>query len=244
MTTARVVVARRAGVNVVVELDSRAPVGLRPLQSRDDRAPARVAIVQIAGGLAGGDDVRLDVQVGAGATLELVELSATLAHPVAAPRPAIHQAVRIHVGAGGRLQWLAEPLILSAGTRLARHVGLDLEDGGRALLGETVVLGRDGEAPGQARCRTRIIRDGRPIFDDTVVTGDDTVSQSAAVIGAARVCAALTLVGVAPPLPLPAGAMSLTGRDTTLRVLAGETVDSSARLAVVADAWGGTLHGG
>lgn len=160
MTPARIVVAQRAGVSAVVELDSRAPVGLRPLAVEGDRTVARVAIVQTSGSLVVGDDVALDVHVGPAAALELVELSATLAHPVQAEQPGIHQSVRARVGDGGWLVWLGEPLILAAGTRLARDVGIDLAGGARVLLGETIVFGRDGEDAGTAHCRTRIVRDG------------------------------------------------------------------------------------
>lgn len=242
MTAARIVVTRRAGASVVVELESRTPVGLRPLNRGG--AVARVAVLQTSGGLAAGDDVALDVCVGPGAALVLVELSATLAHPVRAAQPGIRQLVRARVGDGGRLVWLGEPLILAAGTHLARRVGIDLAGSARVLLGETVVFGRDREDAGTAHCRTRIVRDSRPLLDETLVTGDESILRSAAVAGAARVGAALTLAGVAPPLPLPAAAMALGERDTTLRVLATDAVDAAARLAAVADAWGGALADG
>lgn len=232
---ARIVVERRAGASVVTVLDSRAPVGLRPLGQYG--ASARVAVVQTSACLVGGDNVALEVRVGTGASLELVELSATLAHPVAVDRPGIRQATRVEVGAGGRLLWLAEPLVIAAGTRLHRRLDVVTAPGARVLLGETVVLGRDGERPGAATSRVRITREGRAVLDDELATGDSGVLRSPVVAGEARVCAALTLAGVAAPEPLPAGALRLGAQDTTLRCLGSGAADVHVRVAAVATAW-------
>ncbi len=217
------------------ELDSRAPVGLRVLRAAG--TVARVALVQTSACLVAGDDVALEVRVGAGASLELVELSATVAHPVPASRPEIRQATGVEVDAGGRLLWLAEPLVLAAATRLHRRLDVATAPGARVLLGETVVLGREGERPGAATTRVRITREGRAVLDDELATGDLGVLRSPVVAGEARVCAALTLVGVEAPEPLAAGALRLGRLDTTLRCLGARAVDVQARLAPVARAW-------
>lgn len=235
MTPARIVVERRDGASVVTVLDSRAPVGLRPLGPPG--ATARVALVQTSACLVAGDDVALDVRVGPGASLELVELSATVSHPVPAGRPAITQATRAGVDAGGRLLWLAEPLVIAAGTRLRRRLDVAAAPGARVLLGDTVVLGRDGERPGAATSRVRITRDGRAVLDDELATADPGVLRSPVVAGDARVCAALTLAGVAAPQPLPPGALRLGAQDTTLRCLGAGAADVHARVATVVTAW-------
>lgn len=234
-------VARRGAASVITELASRAPVGLRPLAPAGTRA--RVAVVQTSACLVAGDDVVLEVRVGPGASLEIVELSATLAHPVTAKLPAIRQTIRVEVGADGRLLWLAEPLILAAATRMHRRLDVTTATGSRALLGESVVLGRDGEHPGAATTRLRITRDGRAVLDDSLRTDDAAVLRCDAVVGTARVCASLTLVGVDAPDPLPAGALRLEAQGTTLRCLGAGAVEVRARLAPVASAWGRVLGG-
>lgn len=236
------VVAPRGETSVICELASCAPVGLRPLAPVG--ALARVALVQTSACLVAGDDVAIEVEVGPGASLEIVELSATLAHPVPAARPGITQAARIEVGAGGRLLWLARPLILAAGTRLQRRADVAMAHGARALLGDTVIFGREGEGPGVATLRVRITRDGRAVLADAVATGDPAVLRSAAVAGRAHVLAALTLAGLAAPEPAPAGALRLGERDTTLRDLGDSVVDMHARLAPVVRAWRAALLAG
>ncbi|MGI8624065.1 MAG: urease accessory protein UreD [Solirubrobacteraceae bacterium] len=140
---ARIAVERRGEDTLIAELASRAPVGLRPLPPLG--ALARVALVQTSACLVSGDDVAMDVRVGRGASLEVIELSATLAHPVPADRPPIRQVVRVDVSAGGQLLWLAQPLVLASRTRMDRRLDVATAAGSRALLGETVVFGRDGE---------------------------------------------------------------------------------------------------
>lgn len=74
-------------------------------------------------------------------------------------------------------------------------------------------------------------------MDDALATEDRAVLRSPVVAGAARVVAALTLVGVAAPEPLAAGALRLGAQDTTLRCLGAVAVDVRARLAPVERAW-------
>jgi len=232
---ARIAVERRGETSVIAELSSSAPVGLRPLSPVGPLA--RVALVQTSACLAAGDDVAMQVRVGPGASLEIVEISATLAHPVPATRTPIAQMVQVDLSTGARLLWLAEPLVLAAGTRMRRRLNVATATSSRALLGETVVFGRDGEEAGDARTRVRITRDARAVLDEGLATGDPAVLHSAAVAGAARVCAALTLVGVDPPQPLAAGALRLGPQDTTFRCLGSEAADTHARCATVASSW-------
>ncbi len=238
---ARIAVERRGGASIIAELAGCDPVGLRPLAPIG--ALARVAVVQTSACLVAGDDVATEVRVGPGASLEIVELSATLAHPVPAARPSIRQVMRVDVGAGGRLLWLAQPLVLAAHTRLQRRLDVATATGARVLLRDTVVFGRHDEGPGAATTRVRITRDGGAVLDDAVATADQAVLRSPAVAGAARVLASLTLVGVGAPEPLPTGALRLGAQDTTLRCLGPEAVAVAARLATVETEWHRALLG-
>jgi len=174
-----------------------------------------VALVQSRASLLAGDDVELSVAVGPGASLEVVELAATVAHDV---RGGCGAAVRVglEVEAGGCLLWLGEPLIVAAGARLERTTILELAPAARALLGERVVLGRTRERPGALVTRTRIACDGAPLLDETLDTGDAETLTSAVVAGAARMVAGLTLAGIRDGDP-PAGAMQAHGPATLWR---------------------------
>jgi urease accessory protein len=211
LTSTELAVERRAGRTAITTLRSAAPLGLVPLGG------ARVAIVQTAACLVGDDDVRLHVRVGAGAALELVEISATVAHPGADARQSVH----VEVAAGGRLVFAERPLIVAAGARVRRSVEIELAHGARALHREALVLGRHGEEPGSVRARVRIAREGVPVLDETIDTGDLAVLRSPAVLGEARAVAGLGLYGAEPPAPEP-GAFALGPADTLVRRIGGE----------------------
>jgi len=232
--TLRLVVVRRGASSVVQVLRSHPPLALRPLPPSG--ATARLAIVQSAACLVEGDDVRLSVTVGPGAALEVVELSATLAHPVA--ERAVCLRTDIEVGAGGRLVWCEQPLILATGTDLVREVRLTLVGDARALHGEALVLGRDGEEPGRANSRLRVTRDGTAVLDETLSLGAGTAAASPAVLGSARAVTGMTLLGVpAGSVTLPSDALVLAGGDVALRQLSPGRRLRVSELARVQAAW-------
>ncbi|MDQ3632626.1 MAG: urease accessory protein UreD [Actinomycetota bacterium] len=232
--TLRLEVVRRGAKSVVRVLRSHPPLAFRPLPAWG--ATARVALVQSAACLVEGDDVRLSVAVGPGAALEVVELSATLAHPVGEGAVRMHTDVR--VAAGGRLVWCEQPLIVAAGTDVVREVRLALAGDARALHGDALVLGREDEQPGRARCRLRITRDGTAVLDETLSLGPGTAWASPAVLGSARSVTGLTLLGVPPgSVALPPDALTLAGGDAALRRVADERRLGSGDLAQVRARW-------
>jgi urease accessory protein len=178
---------------------------------------ARVALVQSRASLLCGDDVRVRIELGRGASLELVELGATLANDVRGGLPA-RLDVGVSLAAGGRLVWLAEPLIASAGCALERRLRVELGPGARALLGESLVLGRHGEEPGRVGSRTRITLEGRPLVDETLDTEPAWLFRSSVVAGAAGMTRGLTLAGVRDA-GAPAGAFQAHGPATLWREL-------------------------
>jgi urease accessory protein len=219
------------GRSVVRRLRGGPPLGLRELRGRGAPGePARVAILQRAAHLAGGDDVRLEVDIEPGAALELIEISATLVHAGATAR----QSIALRVGEAARLSFAEQPLIVAAGAQLDRMLMVALDDGARAVQRETLVLGRHGEAPGAALVRTRVERAGAPVLDETLCTDDLESLRSAAVAGDARVIGTLARYGGSGPTP--ADAFVLGAADTLVRRLAHEARELRA-LDALARAW-------
>jgi urease accessory protein len=208
-------VARTAdGRSVVRRLRERPPLGLRELRgSGEPGGPARVAILQRAAHLVGGDDVRLEVEVGDGAALELIEISATLVHAGALAR----QSIALVAGERSRVCLAEQPLIVAAGARLERRLTLSLDAGARVVHRDTLVLGRHGEPPGGAEVRTRVERAGVPLLDETLATADLANLRSAAVLGGARIVGALGRYGVNGPAP--PDALRIAAADTLVRRL-------------------------
>ena len=208
------------GRSVVRRLRGSVPLGFRELHGSHDGQPARrVAIVQTAAHLVGGDEVRLHVRVDDGAALELCEISATLVHPGEPAR----QVIDVEVGDRARLVFAELPVIVASGARLERRLTITLGVGSQVVHRDTLVLGRHGEASGEALVRSRVERSGVPVLDETLDSGELASPRSAAVLGDTRVIGTLGRYGIAGPAP--EGAFALSEADTLVRRLARRTRD-------------------
>lgn len=136
------------------------PGALSPRVLSTGPGTARVALVATRALLLGGDRVRVEVHVGEGVELELVEVSGTVAY--AGRGRSASWDVDVRVDAGGLLLWDAAPFVVADGADVERSTRVSLADGGArgargvALLRETLVLGRSGEEGGRLRTRTRV----------------------------------------------------------------------------------------
>ncbi len=110
----------RAEARIVAESDGLGGTRLTVLRGQSPLLLRRTGprtgegvTVHLVGGAAGplrGDELRLDIEVGPGARLELLSVAAQLALP-GRPAPASRLTVTATVAAGGSLRWLPEPLI-------------------------------------------------------------------------------------------------------------------------------------
>lgn len=94
------------------------------------------------GGVAGGDQLQIDVSVAAGAHALLTTPGATRWYK-SQGRPAA-QRVRLQVAEGATLEWLPQENMLFAGADATLALDLDLAPGARAIGWDAVVLGRYG----------------------------------------------------------------------------------------------------
>ena len=187
----------------------------------------RAAFVPTQAGPLAGDRDSARIVVGAGATLIVEPVAATLALPGAA-RTVL--GLDVTVRAGGRLVFDEGPLIVAAGADVERRCMIELEAGAVAALRETVILGRDGEAPGTLDSSLRVTLAGRPLLHDALrFTGD---GAHVALAPGHRVVTTISLLG-ARPKSTP-GVLALEGPGALLRAtgpaLAGTDV-------VVDDTW-------
>ena len=230
------------------ELRAAAPWAPRPLASDD--ATARVALVQTAATLLGGDRCALAIRLGPGARLELVETGATVAHHARGGAPA-QLRVTVALAAGARLTWLARPLVLAAGCAVARETTVALADGAVALLRETVVLGRSGEPPGALAATFRATHAGRPLLHERLDTAPPIAAPSRAaprLPGASRSRPAASALpshpraapspAAAPPLRSPLVAGDAATIDAVLLLGArGAELPGSSQLAGPGTIW-------
>lgn len=208
------VVSRVARLRSQVPLVPRptGPGGVEPFVTGDPAA-ARVALSTGAAGPVGGDRYELEVVVGAGSTLVLREVSATLVLPGPHGERS-HTQVRVRVEEGATLVWVPEPLIAARRCDHEHDVRIDLADDARLFVREELVLGRHGESPGSLLTHLRVRRQGRPLVVQTLSLGPAAPgSGSAAVLGSHRGVGTVVVVD-------PAGHGQLAGRaDDTCAVL-------------------------
>ena len=212
-----------------------------PLAPRRIPAPAgwaRVTLVQTVAGLLSGDEVEIEVEVGEGAALELIGNAATLVYP--AQRPA-SQIVRCSVGAGGRFAWLPQPLVLAAGCDFHGSMQLDLAPDAVAVVRETVVLGRHGEASGRCDATLRCDLAGAPLLRDRVCI-EEASRRSPVGLAGAGVYASLALLGVRPADRPCDGELDLAGPGRLLRVLALDAAGAELRVGPAEARFLGELH--
>nr|WP_279589783.1 urease accessory protein UreD [Cellulomonas uda] len=158
--------------------------------TQDDRG-VTVALVATGALLLGGDHVHVDVRVGDGVALELVETSGTVAYH--GRGRAASWAADVHVGRGASLVWDALPFVVSDGADVTRTTSVHVHDEGAALLRETLVLGRDGQRGGLLRSATRAVVGGRDLLvEELDLTGPHIAPG---VLGDARVVDSVLLAG-------------------------------------------------
>ena len=197
-------------------LSSQVPLVLR-------RTPDAVYVVGGAAGPIGGDELGLQISVGAGAFLRV----RTAAASIALPGPdGLESAMRVtvDVAPGARLEYLPEPVVVSAGARHATIIRVTLADGASLLLRDELLLGRHGEAGGTGKSVLHVTYAGRPLLRQSLeVSGADPASLGPAALAGHR--AVGTLLRVDPTSDArPAGPAAGLGTDD----LAGAAPEVSA----------------
>jgi len=236
----------RARARLVAETDGRGGTrlavlhGESPLLLRRTGARTGAAVtVHLVGGAAGplgGDDLRLDLTVGPGATLEVRSVAAQLALPGRAGLPPSRLEINAEVAAGGTLRWLPEPLIAAGGCRHHTVTRVEVAEGGTLLWRDDLVCGRHGEPSGNARTDTTIRYAGSTLYRHELSVGPDAPGWSgAAVLGGGR--AVGTLVAV-PPEALPRLTAGLPGDAVTAGLPGDAAVMPLAGPGVLATAVG------
>ena len=178
-------------------------------------ASARVALVGARALLLAGDDVRIDVRVSEGCTLELVEVAGTVAYD-GRGGPASTWTTTVDVAPGARISWAGEPFVVADGAEVTRSLDVSLGPGAVAELRETFVLGRTGERGGSLRCTTHVDLAGKPLLVEDLDLTVDAVRRSPAVLGTARCLDTLSRFGERFEHP---DALQLQGPGTLLRWL-------------------------
>jgi urease accessory protein len=157
-------------------------------------------MVNVAGGMTGGDKFDIGITVGAGARLGVTTAAAEKVYRSLGPDTEV--AVTLGVGQGGTLAWLPQETILFDRARLRRRIDVDLASDAKLILAEAVIFGRTamGEtvASGCFVDRWRVRVGGKLIFAETVKLDGgiaDQLTERAIAAGGAAVASVLKIPG-------------------------------------------------
>ncbi|MEV6489679.1 urease accessory protein UreD [Actinoplanes sp. NPDC051633] len=177
---------------------------------------AQAITLHLVGGAAGplrGDELRLDLEVGPHARLDVRSVAATLLLP-GRPAPPSTLVIHAEVGEGATLRWLPEPTIAAAGCDHIAITLVEVAEGGTLLWRDDIVCGRHREESGRIRTETTVRYAGRALYRHDLAIGAPGW-EGAAVLGGNRALGAAILAG--PDLPEP----HLPGPDAAVMSLPG-----------------------
>jgi urease accessory protein len=136
----------------------------------DPDEPKQAALVNVAGGLAGGDRLEAALTLGPAARFTVTTPAAEKVYRSLGPTTEISGSLVLADRATG--EWLPQETILFDGARLARRLDIALAPDARLLAAEMLVFGRAARAEtftsGLLRDRWCIRRDGRLLWVDAL----------------------------------------------------------------------------
>ena len=193
----------------------------------EDARLCQVVIVHPPGGIAGGDELSLEISAGAHALAQLTTPGAGKWYR-GFGREA-HQALRISVEDGALCEWLPQENIVFDGA--LAHMSLDVEVARNAVFcgWDFTCLGRpssgDAFRSGTVRQRTAINQNGKAVFREQAVIGaDDVVRAAPSALGGNCAYGSMMVVGEVVPDEVLAAARDMIDEAQTAGVTRMETV--------------------
>lgn len=161
----------------------------------DPAEPKQAALVNVAGGLAGGDSLEVAITLGPRARFTATTPAAEKIYRTLGPETEISSSLRLE--AGSVCEWLPQETIVFDGARLTRRMGVDIAGDATLLAAEMLVLGRAARGErftqGAVHDRWRIRRDGRLLWADAFRLADPGAAASPFVLDGAGAVATLLL---------------------------------------------------
>ena len=184
--TGRIEVEQRAGRSRLSGLFQEGAAKIRLPDTGSD--PLEAVLINMAGGLTGGDRIAWEATVGANARASLTTQACEKVYRALAGRAEVD--VRLSVGSGGFLGWLPQETIVFDRAAFSRRLDVELAADAEALIVEATIFGRSamGERArnGTFHDRWRIRREGRLIHAEDFAVGPDieaTLSRPASAGG-------------------------------------------------------------
>lgn len=156
----------------------------------------QAVLLNIGGGLAGGDDFAFDVKVNAGAALTVTSQTAERVYRSLGASAEVN--TTLSVAEGATLYWLPQETIFYDGGKLRRSLGAELAAGANLVVLEPAIFGRSISDEKITNIdfhdRWRIKLDGKLLFAEETQLGP-ALPTTAAAMGEATAMATLLCVG-------------------------------------------------
>lgn len=163
-------------------------------------AGSEAILINTAGGMTAGDQLRWTLDLGPGASLVATTQACEKMYRAIGGRASV--SVRIGLGEGARLAWLPQETIFYHGSALRRRIDVDLAEGATALIVEASIFGRRamGETVRQVDWRDtwRVTRNEVPIHAENVALRGDAAEILSHPAVAEGATAMATILYVAP----------------------------------------------
>ncbi len=181
----------------------------------------QAVLINTAGGLTGGDEVRWEADAAPGAKLVFTTQACERVYRSLGDDARV--STHIHIGAGAHVDWLPQETILFEGARLDRTLEVDLDEEASLFAVEAILLGREamGEAARSARLADnwRIRRNGQLIHAEaTRVSANPLERDGLSLLDGRLAFATLLYVGVDAERKLD-GARALLGADAGASII-------------------------
>ncbi|GAA1180443.1 urease accessory protein UreD [Nesterenkonia xinjiangensis] len=157
-----------------------------------------------------GDSLTAEIRVGAGCVLRVEDIGGTVAYPRRASQTGLSASAErvqgqqtaswhldIQVEDGGTLLWHGLPFVIAEAADVVRRTSVRLGHDARAVLRETLVLGRHAERGGRIRSALEVQDpDGPLLLEELTVDG---ARPEPGVLGGQRVADTILAAGFRPP---------------------------------------------
>jgi len=190
--------ARRGGQTILAQRRHTGPLRVQKPLYPEGPSLCHSLVLHPPGGIAGGDELRIDLDLGADAEALLTTPGAGKWYR-SGGTPA-RQAVSVKVGAGGTAEWLPQENIVFDGAEATMSLAVDLAEGARFIGLDTLCFGRraGGETfdHGSLRLATDIRIDGRPLWlERGRIDGGSALMASPVGLAGFSVCSTVLAAG-------------------------------------------------
>lgn len=170
----------RIETGAIARLDSQPPLTLR--QVRAPHGVVGLCLVGTAAGPLDGDDLRLGLDIAAGARTELCASGASIAQGG-------RSRVSIDIRLGPYASLTADPgaLVITESACVDLTVRIEMHPTASIRWRELVVLGRTGQAPGAARLRWDVVADELPLLRQEIDLRDRAMAAWRGILAGRRV---------------------------------------------------------